>query len=53
MVLGHFTQIVWKDSKEFGIAKALGSDGSTYVVANYEPAGNYIGQYDKNVSKAK
>jgi len=50
---GHFTQVVWKDSKEFAIAKALCKDGSSYVVANYEPAGNYMGQFDKNVFKAK
>jgi len=48
---GHFTQVVWKDSKEFGIAKALCKDGSSYVVANYEPAGNYLGQFDKNIQK--
>lgn len=37
---GHFTQVVWKDTKELGIAKAKGvKEGGTYVVAIYNPAG--------------
>jgi len=51
--IGHFTQVVWKDSKELGIAKAVCKDGSTYVVANYEPAGNYLGQFEQNVLRPK
>lgn len=37
---GHFTQVVWKDSTELGIAQATGvKNGGTYVVAVYNPAG--------------
>jgi len=50
---GHFSQVVWKGSKELGIAKAAGKAGGTYVVANYNPAGNYLGLYKENVSKPK
>lgn len=32
-----------------GIGKAKAKSGRTYVVANYEPAGNLIGAYAKNV----
>ena len=46
---GHFTQVVWKKSKKMGIAKARTSKGKIIVVANYEPAGNWIGQYTENV----
>jgi len=46
---GHFTQVVWNDSKEFGIGKAKAKDGAWYVVANYCPAGNMMGDNDKNV----
>lgn len=46
---GHFTQVVWKNSKALGIGWVQMNDGTTYVVANYEPAGNVIGQYEKNV----
>ncbi len=46
---GHFTQVVWKASKEFGIGKAKTKDGSWMVVANYHPAGNLLGSYVENV----
>jgi len=48
---GSFTQVVWKDSKQFGIAKASGIKG-TYVVAFYLPPGNVIGKFKENVFKA-
>ena len=51
-VPGHFTQVVWKDSKKLGIAYASGKSG-TYVVANYDPAGNFLGQYPENVQPLK
>ena len=48
---GHFTQIIWKDTKEVGFG--VSSRGNTYyVVANYYPPGNFLGQYHKNVLKA-
>lgn len=46
---GHFTQVVWKDSKEFGIGKAKTKDGKWLVVANYYPAGNFMGKNAENV----
>jgi uncharacterized protein YkwD len=47
---GHFTQIVWKDTKEVGFGMA--NRGNTYyVVANYYPPGNFLGQFSKNVLK--
>ena len=49
LFLGHFTQVVWKTTKKMGIAKARTSGGKIIVVANYEPAGNWIGQYSANV----
>jgi pathogenesis-related protein 1 len=42
---GHYTQMIWKDTKEMGVGVAICSNGSLIVVANYYPAGNYIGQY--------
>jgi len=53
MGTGHFTQVVWKNSKHLGIAKARSSSGKIIVVANYEPAGNFIGQYVQNVPAPK
>ena len=37
---GHFTQVVWKGSRELGVGVALGEGGKVVVVANYSPAGN-------------
>jgi len=39
---GHFTQLVWKDSKKFGIGWAKSSTGWTYVVGRFSPPGNII-----------
>ena len=42
--------MVWKNTKKLGIAKAKSpKSGKIIVVANYEPAGNWIGQYKDNV----
>merc|ERR1712066_148966 len=38
--IGHFTQVVWKNSQRVGFGIATDSDGMTYVVANYLPPGN-------------
>ena len=37
---GHFTQVVWKESKQVGFGYAQSSDGGYFGVANYFPAGN-------------
>ena len=37
---GHFTQVVWKASREIGVGVAQGKEGKVVVVANYSPAGN-------------
>ncbi|XP_002735613.1 Golgi-associated plant pathogenesis-related protein 1-like [Saccoglossus kowalevskii] len=49
---GHFTQVVWKASTGLGIgfAPSKNKANTWYVVANYNPAGNVQGQYQKNVS---
>ena len=43
--IGHYTQMVWKDTKEVGVASAISKNGEVYVVARYYPAGNYLGEY--------
>ncbi|XP_072289006.1 GLI pathogenesis-related 2 [Eucyclogobius newberryi] len=47
---GHFTQVVWKDSKELGLG--MSTNGSlVIVVGQYRPAGNMNmpGYFEKNV----
>ncbi|KAG5343425.1 GAPR1 protein, partial [Acromyrmex charruanus] len=46
----HFTQIVWKNTTEMGIAMAK-RDGSCVIVACYHPRGNIVGQFTENVLK--
>ena len=46
---GHFTQLVWKGSKEMGVGRATARSGNIYVVANYAPTGNMQGAFQANV----
>jgi len=48
---GHFSQVIWKTSKELGVGKARSKSGKIMVVANYDPAGNFIGEFAKMVPK--
>ena len=42
-VVGHYTQVIWKNTTSVGCA--LASNGQTdYLVCRYSPAGNIIGQ---------
>ena len=43
---------MWKNSKEFGLGVAIGSDGTVYVCANYYPPGNFNNAYSENVFPA-
>lgn len=50
METGHFTQVVWVNSKNLGIAIARSNTtGRVYVCASYDPPGNYKGQFTQNV----
>ncbi len=40
---GHYTQVVWRDTKEVGCGIATGSN-TDYLVCRYSPGGNVIGQ---------
>jgi len=42
---GHYTQMVWHSTTAVGIGVAVSSRGETYVVARYDPSGNWQGQY--------
>ena len=50
---GHFTQVVWKASKELGVGIAQARDGAWYVVGQYRPPGNIAGQFPTQVVPPK
>lgn len=39
--VGHYTQLIWRDTEELGCAMAQGR-GSDYLVCRYYPAGNVM-----------
>lgn len=47
-VCGHYTQLIWKNTKQVGCGKALykrgANIGATVIVCQYNPPGNYRGQ---------
>lgn len=48
---GHFTQLIWKNTREVGFGVSEAKNGGWYAVANYYPAGNFIGRFVQNVPK--
>ncbi|XP_059140345.1 uncharacterized protein LOC131928348 isoform X2 [Physella acuta] len=52
---GHFTQLVWVETAYvgFGASSVKGDDNMYKFVANYKPAGNYEGEFKKNVLPRK
>ena len=47
--VGHFTQVVWKSTREMGFGFAKSRNGSWYYCCNYYPAGNFAGERTDNV----
>nr|QNH72467.1 toxin candidate TRINITY_DN13476_c0_g1_i1 [Pachycerianthus borealis] len=56
--IGHFTQVVWKSTSEVGVGIAIKKTTTkngcqiyyeTYIVGQYNPSGNWGGQYTTNV----
>lgn len=43
-VAGHYTQMVWKNTTQVGIAMATCASGEIIIVGNYSPPDNYWGQ---------
>ncbi|KAK8766293.1 hypothetical protein V5799_006930 [Amblyomma americanum] len=43
--VGHFTQLIWKETTHMGCAQARGPTHKILVVANYSPPGNVIGKF--------
>jgi hypothetical protein len=45
---GHFSQVVWRDTRQLGCARAR-CQGQTFWVCRYSPPGNVEGEYRANV----
>lgn len=41
--VGHYTQVIWRDTREVGCAIARGA-GNDFLVCRYWPAGNWMGE---------
>lgn len=48
---GNFTQVVWKGSRKLGVGLARSASDRWYVIAVYDPPGNYTGQFPQNVGR--
>ncbi|CAN8276196.1 unnamed protein product [Cochlearia groenlandica] len=42
---GHYTQVVWKNTLRVGCAKVTCNNGATFITCNYDPAGNFVGEW--------
>ncbi|GKT41016.1 protein PRY2 [Colletotrichum spaethianum] len=42
---GHFTQLVWKNTSDVGCGRKLCGDRQWYLVCEYWPRGNVVGQF--------
>jgi uncharacterized protein YkwD len=51
MQTGHFTQVVWRGTTSVGCGHVT-CNGNDIWVCNYDPAGNWEGQYRENVLPA-
>ena len=51
MKTGHFTQVVWRGTTQVGCGHSQ-CKGNDIWVCNYDPAGNWDGQYRENVLPA-
>ena len=41
---GHYTQVVWRDTRRLGCGMATCSSGAEIWTCNYDPPGNYLGE---------
>ena len=51
MKTGHFTQVVWRGTTQVGCGRSR-CNGMDIFVCEYDPAGNWEGQYRENVLPA-
>ncbi len=42
---GHYTQVIWQNTRKVGCGCVKSQSGAYNFVCNYDPAGNYTGEY--------
>ncbi|EOA15870.1 hypothetical protein CARUB_v10007846mg [Capsella rubella] len=42
---GHYTQVVWRNTEKLGCAKVRCKNGQTFITCNYDPPGNWVGEW--------
>ncbi len=47
---GHFTQVIWNESRELGCGMKTCPGIGEFIVCRYSPAGNLMGNFPSNVS---
>lgn len=50
---GHFTQLVWKNTTTVGCGSRLCGERGWYLVCEYWPRGNVIGEFGDQVDRPK
>ncbi len=45
----HFSQVVWKNTKSFGLGVCNITNNGLIFVGNYYPRGNYKDQFAQNI----
>ena len=50
---GHFTQMIWKETKEVGFGFEFTEDKKFCGVALYFPCGNVLGEFKNNIESSK
>lgn len=46
---GHFTQLIWKETEYLGVGISFHPSRRVYVVCDYYPPGNKMGEFNVNV----
>ena len=49
----HYTQVVWRKSTRLGCAKVRCNSGGTFIICNYNPPGNYNGEWPYEILAMK
>lgn len=42
---GHYTQVVWRNTARVGCARQKCDAGGVFVICNYDPPGNFVGEH--------